>query len=52
MRLLWKIANRNMPLARADVWRCWIAFVLNIPAIIYCLLFACGLIFALGHAFI
>ena len=52
MRLLWKIANRDIPMTRADVWRCWTAFVLNIPAILFCLLFVWELIFAVRDALI
>ena len=40
MRLLWKLGQRDTPLSRADNWRCWIAFFLNIATILFCLAFA------------
>jgi hypothetical protein len=52
MRLLWKLRNRNTPLSRADRWRCWTAFFLNIPAIALCLVFATALLSALLGALI
>ena len=39
MRLLWKLGQRNTPLGRADHWRCWTAFCLNIATILFCLAF-------------
>jgi hypothetical protein len=47
MRLLWKLGQRDAPLSRADIWRCWIAFFLNIATIVFCLVFVRALLFAL-----
>jgi hypothetical protein len=39
MRLLWKLGQRDTPLGRADNWRCWMAFFLNLAMILFCLAF-------------
>jgi hypothetical protein len=34
-------------MSAADIWRCWIAFFLNIATILFCLAFVRVLLFAL-----
>lgn len=46
MRLLWKLGQRDTPLSRADNWRCWTAFILNMATILFCLAFAMVLLLA------
>jgi hypothetical protein len=52
MRLLWKLGQRDTPLSRADTWRCWTAFFLNIMTILFCLAFAGGVVFAFLRLFV
>lgn len=52
MRLLWKLGNRDTPLSRADTWRCWAAFILNIATALPCLLFAGALLLAVLNALV
>jgi hypothetical protein len=40
MRLLWKLGQRDTPLSWTDSLRSWMAFLLSIAAILYCLAFA------------
>ncbi len=50
MRLLWKLGQRDTPLSRADNWRSWTAFFLDVVAILYCLAFAVALLIAFRTA--
>jgi hypothetical protein len=47
MRLLWKLNGRETPLSRVDRWRCWAAFIIDIPAILFCFVFVWALLRAL-----
>jgi hypothetical protein len=48
MRLLWKLGRRETPLSHADNWRTWLAFFLNILAILYCFVFVVAMAACFG----
>ncbi len=44
MKLLWRLGNRDTPLSHADTWRRRAAALFSVISILYCLMFALGLL--------